>query len=206
MTEQKPLAIVDDDEAVLDSLDVLLRSVGHETVLYSSASDFLGETDLSGFGCVLLDVRLPDGDGLDVFRTLLDRGAEPPVIIMTGHGDVPMAVKAMRMGARDFLQKPFKPDSMLEAVQEAMESEKARQAKAESQRAAAEKLTQLTARETDVMHQLVIGRPNKVIASELGLSPRTVEIHRARVMEKTGSRSLSHLVRMAISAGVDPEA
>ncbi len=205
MTDQATVCIVDDDEAVRDSLDALLTAAGHGTRTYDCAKDFLNSGGVQRVGCVLLDVKLPDGDGIDVLNQLKKSGFAPPVIIITGHGDVPMAVKAMRIGALDFVEKPLDPDNLLEVVEHAIEVyRRQRQSDAQAHEARAQ-LSKLTPRETDIMRKLVIGQPNKVIASELGLSPRTVEIHRARVMEKTGAKSLSHLVRLAISAGVDAE-
>lgn len=205
MSAPEIIAVLDDDLAVRDSLDALLTSAGHQTACFASATDFRSLCNRDEIGCLLLDVRLPDADGLDVFQELIQQGFERSVIIMTGHGDVPMAVKAMRLGAWDFLEKPFEPDTLLDAVQAAMGAGEARSKEIAAAHLAQERLDRLTARETEVMKQLVLGRPNKVIASELGLSPRTVEIHRARVMEKTDAQSLSHLVRMAIAAGVDAE-
>ena len=205
MGETETISVVDDDEAVRDSLDVLLRAAGHSTRLFACAKDFLEIARIQRAGCVLLDVRLPDGDGIEVLDQLVQSGFAPPVIIITGHGDVPMAVKAMRLGALDFVEKPLDPDALLDSVDHALAAyRQQRQCEAQAREARAQ-LSRLTPRETDIMRKLVIGQPNKVIASELGLSPRTVEIHRARVMEKTGAKSLSHLVRLAISAGVDPD-
>ena len=205
MVEIDTICIVDDDEAVRDSLDALLNSVGRATQLYSCAKDFLDASSIQRMGCVLLDVRLPDANGIEVLQRLKDSGFGPPVIIITGHGDVPMAVKAMRLGALDFVEKPLDPDALLESVDYAIETYRQQRQIDACAREARAQISRLTPRETDIMRKLVIGQPNKVIASELGLSPRTVEIHRARVMEKTGAKSLSHLVRLAISAGVDAE-
>ncbi|MGI9426463.1 MAG: response regulator transcription factor [Hyphomicrobiaceae bacterium] len=199
----KTVAIVDDDEPVRDSVDVLVRACGYGTRTFENASTFL-EASLGEIACILLDVRLPDGDGIDILQKLIDRGIKIPIVIMTGHGDVPMAVKAMRIGALDFIEKPFEPDELLAAVERAVQ-QFAQAVEAQHRDAdARERLQRLTARETEVMQQLVLGRPNKVIAYELGLSPRTVEVHRARVMEKTDAGSLSELVRLAIAAGIDP--
>lgn len=205
MTSTGTIAILDDDSAVRDSLDALLTAAGHETRCFANATEFRDGCDCDEISCLLLDVRLPDADGLDVFQQLLADGFTKSVIIMTGHGDVPMAVKAMRLGAWDFLEKPFEPDFLLETVQAVLSAEQTRSKEQVEAQQAQDRLSRLTARETEVMKKLVLGRPNKVIAGELGLSPRTVEIHRARVMEKTEAQSLSHLVRMAIAAGVDAE-
>ncbi len=205
MSNEGTIFVVDDDEAVRDSLDALLRSAGHATSLFANATEFLERVDDEEAGCLLLDVRLPDADGIEILQRLTDDGFDPPVIIITGHGDVPMAVRAMRIGATDFIEKPFEPEELLGSVARALE---VRQVHSQSSAQASEaksRFQRLTPRETDVMMHLVIGQPNKIIAHELGLSPRTVEVHRARVMEKTGAESLSHLVRMAIAAGIDPE-
>ena len=158
---------------------------------------------MEGVQCILLDVRPPDGDGIDILQKLIDRAVAARTIIMTGHGDVPMAVKAMRIGASDFVEKPFEPDQMLQAIENALSQYQAASQSQNSRAEAQERLSRLTPRETDVMQQLVLGRPNKIIAHELDLSPRTVEVHRARVMEKTEAKSLSDLVRLAIAAETD---
>jgi len=199
MTLNAHIVIVDDDDAVRDSLKVLLEAEDYQVTTYSDATTFLAAS-LDEVQCILLDVRLPDGDGIDILQKLVDRGTEAHTIIMTGHGDVPMAVKAMRVGASDFVEKPFEPDEMLQAIERAV-SQFQRDSQTKSARAQAqERLARLTPRETEVMQQLVLGRPNKIIAHELDLSPRTVEVHRARVMEKTEAKSLSDLVRLAIAA------
>jgi len=196
------VAIVDDDEPVRDSLDVLIRASGYATRTYANAADFM-QAPKDGMSCILLDVRLPDGDGIDILRQLIDGGAIVPIIIMTGHGDVPMAVKAMRCGAMDFIEKPFEPDELLATIDGAIREFKQRHTVPDAAIDARERLQRLTPRETEVMKQLVLGQQNKIIAHELGLSPRTVEVHRARVMEKTGSGSLSELIRLAIAAGIE---
>ncbi len=195
--------VVDDDEAVGDSIEALLSSVGYEAEVFVSAGQFLESFDPSGAACILLDVRMPGMDGL----TLLERmGADRrgvPVIMVTGHGDVPLAVRAMQAGAADFVEKPFEEARLLQSIEQAISNA------ASAPTATDDNLTalfaRLTPRETDVMRQVVIGHPNKIIAYNLGLSPRTVEIHRGRVMQKTGAESLSHLVRLAIKAGHDPD-
>ena len=197
------VAIVDDDEPVRDSVDVLVRASGYETRTFEDATSFLDAT-LDGIACILLDVRLPDGDGIDILQQLTDRNVAIPIIIMTGHGDVPMAVKAMRIGALDFVEKPFDADQLLDLVERAINRFEHTLQSQNWNADARHRLQRLTPRETEVMHQLVLGHSNKVIAHQLGLSPRTVEVHRARVMEKTEAASLSELVRLAIAAGIDP--
>ena len=197
--------VVDDDEAVRDSLAVMLEAEGLAVEAFASGRALL-EALAPGQrpGCVVADVRMPDMDGLELLDRLMARdGGRPPVIIVTGHGDVPMAVRAMKAGAVDFIEKPFTPELILDTVRRHLEGP--REACAEAPGEGGEvalRLGRLTPRERDVLEQLVIGRPNKVIAYELGISPRTVEIHRARVMEKMGARSLSHLVRMALAVGI----
>ncbi len=206
MTKEKAVYVVDDDDAVRDSLEALLCASGYDVVTFGDATSFLKAYDPDSILCLLLDVRMPDADGIELLEQLAAMGDLPAIVIITGHGDVAMAVRAMKAGAFDFIEKPFEPDALVERVAAAArwgETLRDNRRKAEEARA---KFNTLTPRETDVLKQLVIGRPNKVIARELGLSPRTVEIHRARVMEKTGAESLSHLVRMAIAAGVEPEA
>ncbi len=195
--------VVDDDEAVGDSIEALLSSVGHEAEVFVSARQFLESFDPSGAACILLDVRMPEMDGL----TLLERmGADRrgvPVIMVTGHGDVPLAVRAMQAGAADFVEKPFEEARLLQSIKVAISN--AASAPVAPDDSLTARFARLTPRETDVMRQMVIGHPNKIIAYNLGLSPRTVEIHRGRVMRKTGAESLSHLVRLAIKAGHDPD-
>jgi two-component system response regulator FixJ len=196
------VCIVDDDEAVRDSLAALLEAEGLQVATFSSARAFLEADIPSTATCLVTDVRMPDMDGLQLLGVLATRPSPPPVIVITGHGDVPMAVRAMKLGAADFIEKPFKPDALLGSVRNVLRAPPAHAAAQCAQ--VAERLDRLTAREREVLELLVVGRPNKVIALELGISPRTVEIHRARVMEKMEAESLSHLVRMALSAGIDP--
>ncbi len=204
MTDDLSVFIVDDDVSVRDSLQALLDALGYATDAYKSGVDFLEAASRIGKGCVLLDVRMPKMDGLEVQAHLREARPDLPVVIVTGHGDVPMAVRAMKAGAVDFLEKPFAESILLECVERALGmAARAEQADAFGD-AARDNLKKLTPREHDVLVQLVIGRPNKVIAYELGISPRTIEIHRARIMEKMGAGSLSHLVRLALAAGVDP--
>jgi len=195
--------VVDDDDAVGDSIKALLSSVGYEAEVFASARQFLESFDPSGAACILLDVRMPGMDGL----TLLERmGADRrgvPVIMVTGHGDVPLAVRAMQAGAADFVEKPFEEARLLQSIELAISNAASAPVATDDNLTA--RFARLTPRETDVMRQMVIGHPNKIIAYHLGLSPRTVEIHRSRVMRKTGAESLSHLVRLAIKAGYDPD-
>jgi two-component system response regulator FixJ len=191
--------VVDDDAGVRDSLQALLEAAGRRVETFASAKVFLETFDPARRGCLLLDVRMPGMSGMELQAKLADASFVLPVIIMTGHGDVAMAVEAMKCGAVDFLEKPFKEAALLEAILRAME--RGRQAW-EHEALAAQRLNQLallTAREREVFSRLVEGKANKVIADELGISPRTVEIHRARVMDKLGVRTLPDLVRVALS-------
>jgi two-component system, LuxR family, response regulator FixJ len=202
MANRATVFVVDDDDAVRDSLGVLLEAAGYAVRQFSSSPAFLEEAASLPFGCALIDIRMPDIDGLDLLEKLRARGIELPIIIITGHGDVPMAVRAMRAGAIDFVEKPFAEDLILASIARAMEQGERRRREAAGTEAIAERVALLTGREREVLDQLVIGHPNKVIAANLDISPRTVEIHRARVMEKMQARSLSELVRMAITARI----
>ncbi len=197
--------VVDDDEAVRDSLRMLLESDGLEVDAFASGAEFLA-ADLPGRGgCVVLDVRLGDMNGLDLQKKLAALRIELPVILITGHGDIPMAVAAMKAGAADFIEKPFADGVLLDSVRRALGAASPASGKAPPDTESEFRIARLSPREREVLEHLTIGRPNKLIAAELGISPRTVEIHRARVMEKTEAKSLSHLVRMALAAGIDPE-
>ena len=190
--------IVDDDEGVRNSLRFLLKSVGHVCQTLASANEFLETYQPKQPGCLILDVRMPGMSGLELQQQLNLRGAIIPVIFITGHGDVPMAVEAMQHGASDFLQKPFRDQDLLDRIQRALERDaRNRAALTEHERIRAS-FDSLTPREREVLALITRGKSNKVMAAELGVSQRTVEIHRARVMDKTGAASLAQLVRMAI--------
>ena len=199
MREPAPtIYIVDDDEAVRNSLRFLLKSVGHTCQTLASANEFLETYQPKHQGCLILDVRMPGMSGLELQQQLNLRGAIIPVIFITGHGDVPMAVEAMQHGAADFLQKPFRDQDLLDRIQRALERDaRNRAALAQHERIRAS-FDSLTPREREVLQLLTRGKSNKVMAAELGVSQRTVEIHRARVMDKTGAASLAQLVRMTI--------
>ena len=201
MAETPLVHVVDDDAAVRDSLHVLLELAGLSVRTYDSAAAFLTAATNLGIGCVLTDVRMPDLDGLELQRRLAERGIRMPVIVMTGHGDVPIAVEALKAGAADFLEKPFDDAHLLAAVTSALAASRRAGEEAAAVAEIATRLASLTPREREVLDRLVAGQPNKTIAYDLGSSPRTVEVHRARVMEKMGARSLPELVRMAITAG-----
>jgi len=206
MPEDATIFIVDDDDAIRQSLELLLEASGFRAVSFPSGEKFLESLPSEAQGCVLVDVRMPGMGGLEVQEALSRRNSAVPAIIMTGHADVPLAVQAMRAGAADFIEKPFSDETILTSIAQALERGAAvRAAHAETANAAAH-IERLTARERDVLAELVGGHPNKVIAHHLAISPRTVEIHRARVMEKMEARSLSDLVRAAIAAGITPPA
>lgn len=196
--------VVDDDEAVLDSLEALLEASGFRVRTFASGADFLQQGSSAREGCLLLDLRMPDMDGLTVQKKLKSHEIDVPVIIISGRGDVPMAVEAMRAGAVDFVEKPFEQDVILSSIDRALALHRQNRGADEGHTEQPDALARLTAREREVLEQLVIGQSNKAIAIELGISPRTVEIHRARVMEKMGARSIAHLVRLALACGVNP--
>ena len=196
--------VVDDDDAVRAALRALLETAGYRTARFASGVAFLDSLDTVPGACVLLDVKMPELDGLEVQRRLNDRGVTLPVVIVTGHGDIAMAVQAMRAGAVDFLEKPVSRDRLLEAVARAIDiGRNARQDRRERSDIGA-RLGALTSREREVLEQLVMGRTSKVVAHELGISSRTVEVYRRNVMAKMDANSLSHLVRMTLVAGIDP--
>jgi FixJ family two-component response regulator len=198
--QQQPptIFVVDDDEGVRNSLRFLLKSVGLTTLALSSATEFLDTYKPSQPGCLVLDVRMPGMSGLELQQQLNLRGATIPVIFITGHGDVPMAVDAMQHGAFDFLQKPFRDQDLIDRIQRALDRDaRSRTALAQHEKIR-ERIASLTPREREVLTLMAHGKPNKVMAADLGVSQRTVEIHRARVMEKSGAASLAQLVRMVM--------
>lgn len=195
MAAKLPVCIVDDDESMRDSLRWLLEGVGLSTRLFDSAQAFLAEGVEIAAGCLLLDIRLRDMSGLEVHRILKQRGYVPPVIFMTGHGDIGMAVQAMKDGAFDFVTKPIDDQKLLDSIQRALSgAERAYEERSTLDRIR-ERLATLSARERAVLDRVVAGKMNKVIADELQISSKTVEVHRARVMEKMQARSLAELVR-----------
>jgi two-component system response regulator FixJ len=195
--------IVDDDAAVRDSLRALLESSSFSVREFDSAKALLQTPELSRSSCVIADIRMPDMDGLALQQELLKRQVGIPVIIVTGHADVPLAVRAMKAGAVDFIEKPFDGQLILDSVGRAIALSKETRSQASINQAAETRIAMLTARERQVLEHLVAGRANKVIAHELDISPRTVEIHRAHLMEKMQARSLSDLIRSALAAGVN---
>ncbi|MDH3401269.1 MAG: response regulator transcription factor [Chromatiales bacterium] len=190
--------IVDDDEPVRDSLKMLMRSVGLSAETFSGAAEFLEAYDPDRPGCLVLDIRMPGMSGMELQEKLNEVHAILPIIFITGHGDVPMAVKAIQYGAADFIQKPFRDQDLLDRINKAIEQDASNRAQLLETRDIEERLSNLTPREKEVLELIVDGRPNKVIAADLEVSQRTVEIHRARVMDKMRASSLAHLVRMVM--------
>ena len=199
-SEARVVHLVDDDASVRRSVGFMLRTSGHQVQAYESGAELLKNSAQLEQGCILLDIRMPGMDGLEVQQALQEKGVGLPVIIMTGHGDVGLAVKAMKAGAVDFIEKPFEKVTLFSSLDEAFRRLSQRQVTGERTKDAAVKLQALTARERDVLRGLAQGLPNKTIAYDLGISPRTVEIHRANLMTKLGVRSLSEALRIAFDA------
>ena len=193
--------VIDDDDAARESLEFLLRSANFSVTAYDSGTAFLHALPQMTYGCIVTDVRMPGLSGIELLRRLKDYDFKLPVIVITGHGEVPIAVEAMKLGAVDFFEKPFDGDKMIAAVQSALSNCRKNADRDAERREVQDRLATLTPRERDVLKGLVAGNPNKVIAFDLGISPRTVEIYRANVMTKMKSGSLSELVRMALHAG-----
>jgi two-component system response regulator FixJ len=199
--EQQTVFVVDDDAAVRGSLAMLLKSVSLAVRTFESASQFLEQLPPDSSGCLVLDIRMPGMSGIELQQQLKQRGYPLPIIFITGHGDVSMAVHAMREGAIDFIEKPFRDQELLDRIYQALELDRARRRAADEAVHLRERFAGLTPREHDVMLRIARGQANKVIAIELGLSERTVEIHRAKVMHKTGAKSLAELVSMTARLG-----
>jgi len=195
--------VIDDDEAVRRSLALLLFSAGHTVKTYPSAEGFLDALPQTMDGWIVVDVRMPGMDGLQLQEHLALVGVHLPVVVVTGHADIALAVRAMKAGARDFIEKPYTNDRMIEAVSAALASGRLDLTRARRSNEARMRIERLSGREHDVLRELVAGRPNKLVAHALNISPRTVEIHRANMMEKLGVRSLSEAVRIFIAAGLD---
>ena len=196
MNEYKPIVfLVDDDEAVRDSLSLLMKSVALSSRSFATAADFLAEYDPDCPGCLILDIRMPGMSGMELQQKLIDMRAILPIIFITGHGDIPMAVEAMQRGAIDFIPKPFRDNELLDRINKALEDDRINRESMLERDEVEERMKKLTPRETQVLELVVQGKANKVIAGDLEVSQRTVEIHRARVMEKMQVRSLAQLVR-----------
>jgi FixJ family two-component response regulator len=203
--QDSPLVyLVDDDEAVRDSLGLLLRSVGLDCEVYASALEFLEAYDPQRHSCLVADIRMPGLSGLELQQRLNEQRTDVPVIFITGHGDVPMAVNAMKSGASDFIQKPFRDQDLIDRIHKALAQDRERRAWRAQEKVIRERLALLTPRETEVMKRVVRGQANKVIAMDLGVSQRTVELHRARVMRKLKMRSLAELVS-TVGKVLEPE-
>jgi two-component system, LuxR family, response regulator FixJ len=200
MPAEKLVHIVDDDDAVRRSAAFMLKHAGYRVESYVSGVAFLKEAKDAERGCVLLDVRMPEMDGLEVQQEMGKRGIDMPVVILTGHGDITVAVKAMRAGAVNFIEKPYEKEALLDAIEEAYARLDRNHDKDMKAGEAQVRLASLTGRERDVLNGLVAGYPNKTIAYDLGISPRTVEIYRANMMEKLRVRSLSEALRIAFIA------
>lgn len=198
MTRQATVHVVDDDDAVRSSLRLLLKSVGLPTIAHASAQEFLAAWDGDQPGCLVLDVRMPGMSGIELQAELNQRGAIIPVIFISGHGDIPMAVEAIQHGAFDFLQKPFRDQDLIDRVQRALASDAEHRQLLQQRETLKQRFESLTPREQEVLELVTQGKANKVMAGDLGVSQRTVEIHRARVMEKMGAQSLAQLVRMVL--------
>lgn len=199
--DPRTVHVVDDDEAIRHSIGFMLRKAGYTVLTYPSGTEFLKALTRATQGCVLLDVRMPDIDGLEVQARLAAQGIMLPVIMLTGHGDVTLAVRAVKAGAIEFLEKPFERAALLAAIDEALEQARRTDRGQLASAEAVVRLAALTERERDVLAGMVLGRPNKLIAFDLGIATRTVEVHRANLMEKLSARSLSDVLRIAFAAG-----
>jgi two-component system response regulator FixJ len=193
--------LIDDDEAIRTSLSFVLEMNGLPARTYASALEFLAVADTLEGGCIVTDVRMPEMSGLELVRKLKERAVRLPVVVITGHGDVPLAVEAMRAGVVDFIEKPFDDEVLLRSIRMALDSKAESDAHAEERQRFERMLATLSGRETDVLRGVVAGKMNKVIAFDLGISQRTVEVYRANVMSKTHAANLSELVRIALLAG-----
>jgi two-component system, LuxR family, response regulator FixJ len=201
-SKRKPTVfIVDDDDGMRRALGILMTTVGYQPAAFAGPREFLAKYDPSQPGCLVLDVRMPEMSGLEVQQHLNRSGSMLPVILVSGHGDIPMAVQAMKDGAFDFLQKPFRDQDLLDRINGALKLDAENRASVDRLADLKQRSDSLTPREREVMALVVDGKANKVIAIDLGLSERTVEIHRANVMEKMGARSVAHLVKMHLTLG-----
>ncbi len=205
MTKLKhTIFVIDDDASVRKSLSRLLDSVGFSTESFASADEFLKRERFEGIGCIVLDVRMPGLSGMDLQDELNKADYSMPIIFITGHGDIPMSVQAMKKGAVDFLPKPFDEDQLLDALRKAIEKDMQAKAERAEARDILGRMEQLTPREYEILQYLITGMLNKQIAFKLGIAEKTVKIHRSRVFEKLGTRSVAELVRMAEKAGIEP--
>ncbi|WP_369601597.1 response regulator FixJ [Hahella sp. SMD15-11] len=201
VSAEQVVYIVEDDEAVRDSLSMLLEAEGYDVEAFADAQQFLDRYDENMAGCILLDIRMPGMTGMELHRKLIDMQCPLPVIFVTGHGDVPLAVEAMKQGAVDFVQKPYQEKQLLDKIRTAMAQDAEQRDLLQEKKEILKRLETLTPREREIMEMMVEGNANKVIAIELDISQRTVEIHRSRVMQKMGTHSLAQLVRMVLAVG-----
>ncbi len=203
MTEEQPVVfVIDDDQLVRDGVNDLLRSIGLRVESFGSAQEFLQGKRPDAPGCIVLDVRLPGASGLEFQRTLAESGIQLPVIFISGHGDIPMSVRAMKSGAIEFLTKPLREQELLDAVQAGIERDRARHRQVKLVAELQERFNSLTSREREVFALVVTGRPNKQIAHQLELSEMTIKVHRSQALRKMRAKSLVDLVRMADKLGV----
>lgn len=198
MATEATVFVVDDDAAMRESLRFLVESVGLDVETFERAEDFLARYDPELPGCLILDVRMPEVSGLELQERLAEYGSGLPIIMVTGYGDVPMAVRAMRNGAVDFIEKPFSDQHLIDRVQEAIARDRLRRTERKGRESVARRVSTLSAREREVLDLVVTGKANKVIAHELGLSPKTVEVHRARLMKKLNVSSVAELVQLSL--------
>lgn len=200
LNQEATVFVVDDDDAVRESLVFLMKSVGLKAESFPSAQAFLDNYNAARAGCLVLDIRMPGMSGLELQDKLIQMGSILPIIFITGHGDVPMAVKAIKAGAADFVQKPFRDQELIDRIREVLEEDSHARAEKLQRTEILRRMETLTEREREVMGQVVDGKANKVVAIDLNVSQRTVEIHRANVMEKMKARSLAQLVRLVMKA------
>jgi|HubBroStandDraft_6_1064221.scaffolds.fasta_scaffold58204_2 two-component system response regulator FixJ len=199
MSDTQIVHVIDDDDALRDSVRLFLVNEGLSVKTYASATEFLAAIDEAPVGCVVTDIRMPGMSGMELLTYLSARSIALPVIVVTGHADVALAVRAMKQGAVDLLEKPFHADDLIGAIRNALDSGKGSRSNGANPQGAQARLATLSVRETEVLDRLIRGQPNKIIGFEMGISPRTVEVHRANVMKKTQATSLSDLVRMFLN-------
>jgi FixJ family two-component response regulator len=204
MDKQETVFVVDDDEGIREGLGLLLETVGQSYELYSSAIEFLDAYDASKGGCLVLDIRMPQMSGLDLQEKLSEQGSLLPIIFITGHGDIQMAVEAMRRGALDFIRKPFREQDLLDRINQALAFDAGKRKNIAERQQLVDKVAALSEREREVFHRVANGEMNKFIAQDLGISARTVEVHRSQVMKKLGVRTLAQLVRIKIETELMP--
>jgi two-component system, LuxR family, response regulator FixJ len=202
MTADRLVHVIDDDAAIRDALSFLLNAAGLKVQTYESAGAFLSALPGVGAGCIVTDVSMPEMSGLDLLRRLKGLNVHLPVIVITGHGDIQLAIEAMKLGAKDFIEKPIDDETLLASINLALDTGQKRSEEDTERASLLKAISSLSDREREVLEGLTAGKPNKIIAFDLGISARTVEIYRANVMSKMNARSLAELVRMALMAGV----